>query len=164
MGVSGQPGQPGEPGEPGVHGGGRGGHGGAGGRGGSASREKWLEALCLIAFLIAGVMSAYAIHVASVADHDAQRITRLERVDVADLHHADDQHERSVQLIRQTDYRLCLRGQVTRAAINSDKDHDEPRLALYDCSPDLRGGVAVRLTAAQAAAFERQVARRGYAP
>lgn len=80
-------GEAGEVGEEGTGGGGRGGHGGRGGRGGIGG-ESWTERLCLVALIVAAVLSTYAIKTAQTADsnarkigHDAQQLATLEGKD-----------------------------------------------------------------------------------
>jgi len=105
--------------------------------------------------IITALIAAFAATEALVRANDAiHRVEMAQRVELA-------LHARSIQLIYQTDYRLCLRGQVTRAALNlhiaNDPKPHTRALPLYDCTPDLHGGTAARLTAKQTRAFEHYV-------
>ena len=66
---------------------------------------------------------------------------------------ADKGAAEAIDNARQTEYRLCLRQQVVRAAISLDSLHDEPHLPLYDCTPNKVGKPATLLTPAQSKAF-----------
>jgi Tfp pilus assembly protein PilX len=173
----GHAGEPGLPGEPGAGAGGRGGHGGAGGRGGTVKPIEHYK--LLIFFVIVTVaLSITTIILVVRVEANNDRIARLERDDVTSLKAADAardaistaltkanaQQDAAITLIRQTDYRLCVRGQVTRVALNIDRAHDEPTLPLYDCTPDLKGGQARRLTAAQARVLADRVRRNNFKP
>lgn len=62
----------------------------------------------------------------------------------------------------QANYRICERQMVVRAIVNNHlrEDHSEAiHLPLYDCAPNLTGGEAKPLNAAQTKAFEARVAR-----
>ena len=59
--------------------------------------------------------------------------------------------------IHQAEYRICVRQMVNRASIDAGSGDDEPKLPLYDCTPNLKGVPAHRMTAAEAAAFEQYV-------
>jgi hypothetical protein len=173
----GRPGEPGQPGEPGEDGGGRGGIGGAGGAGGAARPIEHYK--LLIFFVIVTVaLSIGTIVLLVEVEANADRIAQLERDDVMALRAADAARDaiavalvkanigqrQAIEVIRQTDYRLCVRQQVVRVAINLDRAHDEPHLPLYDCAPDLKGGQARQLDAAQARALADWVRRNSFEP
>ena len=176
----GQPGEPGQPGESGAGGGGTGGHGGTGGAGGAGGSDPHARRLMVTIVFVVVVAVGLSVgtlliaqdarNASSAAEANSDAIRALEQSDNRQtlqneraLHRVDLQHDESLKLIRQTDYRLCVRQQVVRAAINLDRGHDEPNLKLYDCTPDLTGGVATSATPAQAAALKRAV-RNGTAP
>jgi hypothetical protein len=156
--------RPGEPGEPGVSGGGAGGRGGAGGHGGAAKPEPaWLFAMIFIVIVAIG-MSVATIIVVRRVDHNTQQIATLERQHASEaralisaLAKADEQQADAIKAARQAEYRICVRQQIIRAAIDLDTGHDEPRLPLYDCKPNLRGQPARRLTPPQSRTFEAYV-------
>jgi hypothetical protein len=161
----GEPGQPGKPGEPGEHGGGTGGRGGSGGQGGSAVNEPnrlmWAVVFCAI---IAIAVSIGTFIISNQVESNSDKIAKLERQHnmearalIVALDTANDRQDAAIVLIRQAEYRLCVRQQIVRAAINLDQGHDEPVLPLYDCKPDLEGGTATRLNAKQTKAFEQYV-------
>ena len=161
----GEPGEPGEPGETGAHGGGAGGRGGRGGRGargGVIAVEH--HGILIFTMLVAIALSIGTLILLSRVNDQKDQISNLERADVKILKLADANHQASIKLIYETDYRLCLRQQVVRVAINQDRDHDEPSLPLYDCTPDLTGGQAKRLTPAQTAKFIEQIKHAGFTP
>jgi hypothetical protein len=95
--------------------------------------------------------------VSAVALYNSLRIATLESDAAKVLRLANAREDQAIVLIRHTDYRLCYRSMVTRAAINLDKTNDELRLPLYDCTPNLDGGAAIRMTPAQTAKFLRYV-------
>jgi hypothetical protein len=166
---------PGEPGELGsATQGGRGGTGGKGGYG-----EKSHDRVIILLFIIVTV--ALSIGTAIALKHveaNTNRIAQLEKTDVQILQQADrardaiavaltkanKRQDQELTLIRETTYRLCLREQVTRAVLNSDKFSDEPRLPLYDCTPNLTGGVAKLLTSDQAKVFIAKEKNNGFNP
>jgi hypothetical protein len=154
----------GEPGQPGVRGGGTGGRGGAGGRGGTTVGRDWRDAALIFMVLIAIGLSIGTLLLISKVNANTnanamqeRQIDRLQQANIVTLRKADADHVASIKIIYGTDYRLCLRQQIVRAAVDLDRNHDEPILPLYDCKPDLHGGVATRLTPAQTAAFEQYV-------
>lgn len=167
--TEGLPGLPGSPGESGEYGGGAEGRGGAGGHGGSGGkvshRIEWAFVGLVIVLV---VLVAYVIKTTHDVNRNAARIGAAEKKAQMAFAKADQAltttenlHTQAIVRIYQTDYRLCYRGQVTRAALNlyilADPRHDTRLLPLYDCTPNLTGGVAKRLTPAQTKAFERYV-------
>lgn len=62
---------------------------------------------------------------------------------------ANQRQDEALVLVRKAAYRLCVREQRIRIAINLDRSRDEPSLVLYDCTPNLTGGAARPLTATQ---------------
>ena len=109
--------------------------------------------LVMFVVIIALVLSVGTAIIALKVQDNADRIGQLEIQDVTTLRKADATTAHLIYLIYQTDYRLCLRGQVTRAAIDLDTRHDEPTLPLYNCTPDSHGGKAVLFTPSQRATF-----------
>ena len=96
-------------------------------------------------------------------EQNAQKIEGLNARQVVLLHGTDAANEHAISLIRAAEYRLCLRQQVVRLVIDSDKHHDGSYLKLYDCTPNLYGAAPTIATAAQVAALRRQV-MNGTAP
>jgi hypothetical protein len=80
-----------------------------------------------------------------------------------DLRGHDEQIEQAIYAAHHAEYRICQRQMANRAALTLDRDHDEPRLPLLDCTPNLTGGAAVPMTAAQERALLALV-RSGRAP
>ena len=163
----GQPGEPGQPGQQGQDGGGIGGKGGMGGRGGRVSYRR----LTLFVIVVATVLSIGTLLLVHHVDTNGDQIRKLEQQNgnrtklvALALFKANEQQNAAIALIRQAEYRICLRQQVVRAAVNADQDHDEPTLPLYDCTPDLTGGQATRLNTKQTAAFAARVKRNRYTP
>lgn len=85
-------------------------------------------------------------------DADARATARALRAENA-------RQDQAIVRARRAEYRLCLRGQVTRAALNihAARDHHRLVLPLYDCTPNITGGPAARLSPAQTRAFEHYV-------
>lgn len=135
---AGEPGKPGEPGEAGTPPGGAGGAGGAGGRGGSLHDGRFTVVVTF--FLAVAVVLSIATVVISVNQ--------------ANL---NDRQDDAIQAAQRAEYRICVRQMINRAAINLDKGSDEPRLPLYDCTPNLSGHSARPLTPTQSRALERRV-------
>jgi hypothetical protein len=165
--TSGEAGQPGQPGEPGYGGGGAGGTGGRDGRGGRVT----YRGIILFVTVVALTLSIGTLLLVHHVDINAGKIGALQRSDAAQgraidaaLRKANAQQDQAIVLIRQADYRLCLRQQVTRAAINLDRDLDEPTLPLYDCTPNLTGGKARPFTPSQTRAFIRRMQRSQFVP
>lgn len=71
----------------------------------------------------------------------------------------DKQVDYAIASSRHAAYRICVRQMVGRVAVNLDKDHDERTLPLYDCTPNLFGGAAIRLTAKQSRVYTEQIRR-----
>lgn len=119
-----------------------------------------------LVILIAGLSIGFAIVINHVEDNTDQ-IAKLEHqhfneqraLGVA-LAKANARQDSELRSQRQGEYRICVRQMVTRAAINLDTKHDEPRLRLYDCAPNLVGRPPVLLSLAQTRALKRRVARR----
>ena len=165
-------GHPGEPGEPGV--GGHGGHGGHGGAGGTVH----YRGLIVFVMIVTVVLSVGTLILLKRVNDNTVRIATVERLDVQALRAADvardavataltkanQQQNTAIRLIREAEYRICVRQQVVRVAINQDRYHDEPALPLYDCTPNLTGFPARRLTASQAEKFVVRVYRDGFTP
>ena len=154
-------GLPGEPGEEGTDT--HGGHGGMGGSGGMGERIHYRPLITYIVIITIALAAGTAIALKKISDN-TDSIKDLEKSDVVILKHADSARDAAIAAIRKTEYRLCMRSQVTRVAINIDKDHDEPTLPLYDCTPDLTGGQAKLLTPKQAEAFKAKVEQDGFKP
>ena len=143
----GEHGLAGLPGQPGIQGG-HGGQGGKGGRGGSV-RHLYPVMMAMLALALVTSLATLVLYVR--VDNNA----------------ATERHDRfrADSAIHATDFRLCYRGQVTRAGIDTniagDRRHHVPnagrQLPLYDCRPNKTGGVAIRMTDRQAAIFENYV-------
>ena len=121
--------------------------------------RKWGWVLAFTVLVAIGLSIVTIIALRRVQQNSAS-IRQLEASDnkqaialIAALDKANDQQDAAIVLIRQTNYRLCVRQQIVRAAINLDENGDEPRLPLYDCTPDLTGGEAKLLTPAQRKKF-----------
>lgn len=122
------------------------------------------HALIVFVLIVAIVLSVGTAIVIKQVSANTDKIARLERLDVMHLQHDDEiarlaikRQDQAIVLIRKTNYRLCLRGQITRAAINIDVTRDEPLLPLYNCRPNLIGESAKRLTPKQTKSFESYV-------
>lgn len=171
--MQGLPGEPGEPGEPGIGGGGAGGHGGRGGRGGhggSYATKRSYRYLLAISTIVAIVLCFTTLVIAHNASVNSDKIKRLqqenrrdERAAEAELRKSDKAQLVALLLVRQAEYRICVRQMVTRAAMVFDKHHDEPDLKLYDCRPNLVGKAATLLTPAERIALFRTI-KAGKAP
>lgn len=144
----GQPGQPGKPGEPGKPSGigGHGGAGGEGGRGGRARESHHLYIVMLVGLLFAVTLSTGTLILVTRVESNSDSISRLQAENAIQTQQANARQDRAIVAARKAEYRICLRQQITRAALALDKNNDEPRLALYDCTPDLEGGEARLLT------------------
>jgi hypothetical protein len=69
-----------------------------------------------------------------------------------------DRLQRQVVAARRAEYRICTRQMVNRAALDTDLTKDEGKLLpLYDCSPNLVGRPARRLTDGEASAYRMKV-------
>lgn len=161
----GQPGEPGKPGEPGVGGGGTGGTGGRGGRGGYAVERHRSSVILVFVIVLAIGLSVGTLILAADVNSNTNSIKELERSDARQLRQENKDQtaaileaNKALQAARHAEYRICVRQMINRAAINLDKDRDEPRLPLYDCAPNLIGKAARLLSPAQSRALERHVA------
>lgn len=151
--TEGKPGEPGQPGEPGTATqGGAGGHGGTGGRGGEASHigSRLLGFLVLAAIILA-IISGVSLWTAQRVSTNTDRIDRIVRNEV--VHATQAEHA-----IWATDYRICVRQMQLRAALILHVDfHPDRRLLrslpIFDCTPDLQGKPARKLTQAEARAY-----------
>ena len=159
--TSNREGLPGEPGEQGTDT--HGGHGGAGGHGGMGERVHYRTLIVYVLIITIVLSVGTAIALKKISDN-TDSIKDLEKSDVVILKHADSARDAAIVAIRKTEYRLCIRSQITRVALNLDKDHDEPTLPLYDCTPDLTGGQAKLLTPKQAEAFTAKVKADHFKP
>ncbi len=68
-----------------------------------------------------------------------------------------ERQQDTIQAAHRAEYRICQRQMVNRAAIDLPLGNDEPHLALYDCTPNLKGQPARRLSDSEAQAFEQHV-------
>ena len=164
----GQPGEPGEPGESGHDGGGAGGAGGMGGRGGRGAEEKRWLVLVIIGVIVTVALSVTTLvllervnsnsdHVAAIEHGDNERARAL----IVALEKANDRQDATDEQARRAEYRICLRQQVTRAALinHTIADKSPIVLPLYSCRPNLDGGQATILSPKQRAAFLARVAQ-----
>jgi hypothetical protein len=163
---SGKPGAPGLPGEPGESGGGRGGAGGRGGRGGDAPRSA-VEHYGLLIFLVivAVALSVGTLLLLIQVQNNADMIHDLEQSNAETFRlsqRAQDsaliEAKQALDAARQAEYRICVRQMINRAVLDTDRHGDERHLPLYDCTPNLAGNPARRLTPAEMRAFGRKVA------
>ena len=68
-----------------------------------------------------------------------------------------ERQQDAIDAARRAEYRICVRQQINRAAIDLPHQNDEPHLPLYDCTPNLKGKPARRLSPAEATALEDHV-------
>ena len=158
----GQPGEPGQPGQAPQEG-----RGGAGGHGGHA-QYRWaiLAGIVMIVALAVGylILRNYVddntTQIEALQAHDRAQSMAVSRA----LTLANQNQDRAIVNARLAEFRICVRQQVVRVAINIDRNADEPTLPIYDCTPNKYGGVARRLTPAETRAYERKVRKDGFTP
>lgn len=128
--------------------------------------RKWLiPILASVAFIVTLIAVGSLVLANRVSDNTDQ-IAVLEAQHTKDEAKVNALQDKALKAIRLTDYRICHRGQITRAALNlnvaADRKTPTPHTAgitfvLYDCTPNKNGQPAVPLTPAQTKAFEHYV-------
>lgn len=65
--------------------------------------------------------------------------------------------DNAISAARQAEYRICVRQMVDRAVVDVTKNNDERHLPIYDCTPNLTGHPARRLTQSETLRWDHYV-------
>jgi hypothetical protein len=122
--------------------------------------DQWFLIVTLLVLAVISAMALWAAqHAHNTADDAARLAITVEKHRLHDEvqdHLIDHALQKAIDDNRGATYRICVRQMRVRIAINQDQFRDEPKLPLYDCTPNLVGKPAKRLNAAQSRALTRK--------